>query len=85
MLVRASAIFDKVSGFPKDDTTGWHNNFDQYALHPSDVWLNYSPFSAKQCHGKALPHNLNGTSIRVTQEDVRKTLSPFLPLIYYHT
>jgi len=32
----------------------------------------YDNLSAKQCHGKRLPCNVNDTSICVTQEDVNR-------------
>ncbi|PPQ88204.1 hypothetical protein CVT25_005169 [Psilocybe cyanescens] len=53
------AKLDKISGIATSDTAGWHSSFDHY----------YDNLSAKQCHGKALPCNLNDTSTCVTQED----------------
>ncbi|KAF9527468.1 histidine phosphatase [Crepidotus variabilis] len=61
-LNKAASIFeklDKVSGFPKDDTGGWHVSFDHY----------YDNLSAKQCHQKRLPCNLHDSSVCVSQED----------------
>lgn len=51
------AKLDKISGIAPDDS-GWHASFDHY----------YDNLSAKQCHGKSLPCNLNDASLCVTQE-----------------
>ncbi|KAG5645660.1 hypothetical protein DXG03_005497 [Asterophora parasitica] len=52
------AKLDAISGISPSDTAGWHTSFDHY----------YDNLSAKQCHGKALPCNLNSTSSCVTQD-----------------
>lgn len=48
---------DAISGIASQDG-GWHNSFDHY----------YDNMSAKQCHGKTLPCNVNSTSSCVTQD-----------------
>lgn len=44
-LTRAAAVFDKldkVSGFPKGDDAGWHDNFDQCVQNFTSRFLIYS-------------------------------------------
>ncbi|KAG6856864.1 hypothetical protein H0H87_012681 [Tephrocybe sp. NHM501043] len=60
-LTAAAALYaklDAISGIASQDSAGWHSSFDHY----------YDNMSAKQCHGKTLPCNLNSTSPCVTQE-----------------
>ncbi|KAH0578969.1 hypothetical protein H2248_003147 [Termitomyces sp. 'cryptogamus'] len=52
------AELDAVSGIATHDTGGWHVSFDHY----------YDNMSAKQCHGKTLPCDVNSTSTCVTQD-----------------
>ncbi|GLB40973.1 putative phosphoglycerate mutase-like protein [Lyophyllum shimeji] len=52
------AKLDSISGIAPKDTSGWHTSFDHY----------YDNLSAKQCHQKPLPCNLNSTSSCVTQD-----------------
>ncbi|KAF9465582.1 histidine phosphatase [Collybia nuda] len=52
------AKLDSISGIATQDTGGWHVSFDHY----------YDNMSAKQCHAKTLPCNLNDTSSCVTQD-----------------
>ncbi|KAJ7597581.1 histidine phosphatase [Mycena floridula] len=59
-LTAAAGLYselDRISGIATSDTAGWHSSFDHY----------YDNMSAKQCHGKALPCNVNDTSSCVTQ------------------
>ncbi|KAF9450832.1 histidine phosphatase [Macrolepiota fuliginosa MF-IS2] len=49
---------DNVSGIPGDDF-GWHMSFDHY----------YDNMSAKQCHAKPLPCNVDNPSLCVTQDE----------------
>lgn len=53
------ATLDAISGTPNQDTGGWHVSFDHY----------YDNMSAKQCHGKTLPCNINNTNQCVTQAE----------------
>jgi acid phosphatase len=53
------ARLDSVSGTATQDSAGWHTSFDHY----------YDNLSAKLCHGKTLPCNLNDTSVCVSQTD----------------
>ncbi|KJA21805.1 hypothetical protein HYPSUDRAFT_165255 [Hypholoma sublateritium FD-334 SS-4] len=53
------AKLDAVSGISPNDNAGWHTSFDHY----------YDNLSAKQCHGKPLPCNVNDTSLCVTQDE----------------
>jgi len=53
------AKLDAVSGIASQDTGGWHTSFDHY----------YDNMSAKQCHGKTLPCNVNNTKQCITQEE----------------
>ncbi|KAJ4293094.1 hypothetical protein N0V90_008376 [Kalmusia sp. IMI 367209] len=50
-------ILDAVSGVPSD-STDWHKSFDHY----------YDNLSARQCHAKTLPCNINDASKCVTQK-----------------
>ncbi|KAG6828631.1 hypothetical protein H0H92_007223 [Tricholoma furcatifolium] len=52
------AQLDAISGISNPDNGGWHVSFDHY----------YDNLSAKQCHGKPLPCDLNSTSTCVSQE-----------------
>ncbi|KAG6867355.1 hypothetical protein C0993_003853, partial [Termitomyces sp. T159_Od127] len=52
------AKLDAISGIASHDTGGWHVSFDHY----------YDNMSAKQCHGKTLPCDVNSTSTCVTQD-----------------
>uniref|UniRef100_A0A8H7XU81 Acid phosphatase n=1 Tax=Psilocybe cubensis TaxID=181762 RepID=A0A8H7XU81_PSICU len=61
-LAQAAPLYsrlDNISGIATLDTAGWHSSLDHY----------YDNLSAKQCHGKTLPCNLNDTSECVTQKD----------------
>lgn len=58
-LTAAKSLFnslDKISGIA-NDSTDWHKSFDHY----------YDNLSARQCHAKSLPCNINDTSACVTQ------------------
>ncbi|KAG6908849.1 hypothetical protein DXG01_003015 [Tephrocybe rancida] len=55
------AKLDGISGTASMDSAGWHSSFDHY----------YDNMSAKQCHGKTLPCDLNSTSSCVTQDIFR--------------
>lgn len=48
---------DKISGIASDNTE-WHKSFDHY----------YDNLSARQCHAKPLPCNINDTSACVSQD-----------------
>jgi hypothetical protein len=59
-LTGAKAIFnslDSISGVAPD-STAWHQSFDHY----------YDNLSARQCHAKPLPCNINDTSSCVSQQ-----------------
>jgi hypothetical protein len=51
------ASLDTISGIPSD-STDWHKSFDHY----------YDNLSARQCHAKPLPCNINNTATCVTQQ-----------------
>ncbi|KAG6853272.1 hypothetical protein C0991_005543 [Blastosporella zonata] len=60
-LTAAAGIYaqlDAISGTASHDSAGWHSSFDHY----------YDNMSAKQCHGKTLPCNVNATSQCVSQD-----------------
>ncbi|KAG6890056.1 hypothetical protein C0995_012514 [Termitomyces sp. Mi166 len=54
------AELDAISGIASHDTAGWHTSFDHY----------YDNMSAKQCHDKTLPCDVNSTSTCVMQDMV---------------
>lgn len=59
-LTAAKTLFnslDKISGIASD-STDWHKSFDHY----------YDNLSARQCHAKPLPCNINDTSACVSQD-----------------
>ncbi|KAF2856953.1 histidine acid phosphatase-like protein [Plenodomus tracheiphilus IPT5] len=59
-LTAAKPLFtalDKISGIAPD-STDWHKSFDHY----------YDNLSARQCHAKPLPCNINNTNLCITQE-----------------
>ena len=59
-LTAAKPLFDSldsISGIASD-STDWHKSFDHY----------YDNLSARQCHAKPLPCNINNTKSCVTQE-----------------
>jgi hypothetical protein len=51
------ASLDAIAGIPSD-STDWHKSFDHY----------YDNLSARQCHAKPLPCNINNTATCVTQQ-----------------
>jgi len=59
-LTAAKPLFDSldaISGISRD-STDWHKSFDHY----------YDNLSARQCHAKPLPCNINNTNACVTQD-----------------
>jgi hypothetical protein len=59
-LTSSAALFaslDTISGIPSD-STDWHKSFDHY----------YDNLSARQCHAKSLPCNINNTAACITQK-----------------
>lgn len=59
-LSAAKPLFDSldsISGVPRD-STDWHKSFDHY----------YDNLSARQCHAKPLPCNINNTNSCVAQQ-----------------